>query len=820
MSEVAIATGTATVVDVAVPVPVRTTFSYRLPPGLAPRVKRGCRVLVPFGSRLLVGFVVGFDPPSPPGELKTVSSLLDDEPLVDDAMLELTRWLAERTLCSWGEALRAALPGHGGPKRERVLSLGASAAGDLFAGAAGASLDERILEAVGDAEELSLPRLAKSLGMRVAELDGEVKRLVRAGRLRTRELVTTHGSTKAPRIKVVRLLADVAAESPDVDEALRRAPVQSRCVEFLHEAGGGAPLRDLAEAVAGSRAAVKRLVEKKLARVTMEVWENVAPDTVRVPRPELQPAQAEAVEAIEAALRDSGPRTFLLHGVTGSGKTEVYLRAMEEARRLGRRSILLVPEITLTPQTVSRLRGRFGGKAAVVHSRLGDAERRRIWHRARAGAYDVVLGPRSAVFAPLPDLGLIVIDEEHDGAYKQEDAPRYRAHDVAARRLEAGGGVLILGTATPDLGTWQAASAGPVERLRLPDRISSLPLPAVRLVDLRAVTGSFSVELLAALGDRLARGEQAILFLNRRGFSPFVQCGSCGDAIRCGQCDVSLTYHKTDGRVRCHYCDYEAELPETCPACRAKRMIQRGAGTQRVEEELRERFPTMRLARLDSDSVRRTGAHEEILGKFLEGEIDVLLGTQMVAKGLDFPRVTLVGVINADTGIHLPDYRAAERTFQVLTQVAGRAGRSELGGEVLIQTRCPDHPCLIAAASHDDDAFRREELPQRESMRYPPYAELASILVRSPSLERAEEAAAIVRDRVAEAVLGRPGWTVVLGPAPAALAQLRGKHRIRLLVKGESREDVLVCAARALEPLPSGLSGVEVVVDTDPVNMM
>ncbi len=811
-------------VNVAVPVPVRSTFTYSVPEALRSRIRRGARVMVPFGSRLQMGFVTELEPASSPDKLKPIHSLLDDVPLVDGPLLDLTEWIAERTLCSWGEALKAALPGHSAPKREKMVSAGPSMSIDLFAGAGGASPEDRIVAAVGESGDVSLRQLAKSMGMRPAELEVEVRRLVRAGRLRMTERVVGRVVSGPPRVKVVRLTDDgrSAAAAPEPVEALARAPVQARCVEFLAEAGGEMPLRDLAEAVAGSRGAVKRLAEKKLCRVSMEAWEGRADDArVDVRRPDPNPAQARAIDAVVAALRTGTSSSFLLHGVTGSGKTEVYLRAMEEARRRGKRSILLVPEITLTPQTVSRLRGRFGGRAAVFHSRLTDAERRRTWHAAREGRYDVVLGPRSAIFTPLPDLGLVVIDEEHEGAYKQEDAPRYHARDVALERARRCGAVVVLGSATPDVVTYSRALSGELELLRLPDRVSNLPLPKVRLVDVRGTSGIFSDELLEAIGRRLEAKEQGILFLNRRGFSPFVQCRTCGDALRCDHCAVSLTYHRTDGSLRCHYCDHVRAMPEKCPSpdCGAATLVKRGLGTQRVEDELRERFPDARIARMDSDAVRAAGAHEEILGRFLDGEIDLLLGTQMVAKGLDFPRVTLVGVINADTGLHLPDYRSAERTFQVLTQVSGRAGRSSLGGEVLIQTRCPDHECLVSAAAHDDAAFREGELPQRRELRYPPFACLAAILVRGENLPRVERAAEALRDRIAETILDLPAWTVVLGPTTAPLAQLRGKHRLRLLVKGERREDVRAAAARALEPL-AGFPGVEVAVDVDPYDML
>jgi primosomal protein N' (replication factor Y) len=823
---------------VALALPLRSTFAYRIPSHLAERVRPGCRVVVPFGSRLLTGYVVGLDPEDAPEDLKSVRAVVDAEPLVDESLLELTRWIAERTLCSWGEALKAALPGHASPRRERVLTLGASTAGDLF-GAAGGSVPDRILAAVGESGELPLRTLARTLGVPAKEIAEEVRRLVRAGRLKLDERVGDSAPGGPPRAKIVRLTSAAAASpasstspasAPEssvaaasasgADESLRRAPVQARCVELVREAGGELPFRDLVEAVAGSRAAVKRLAEKGLCEVRLEAFEGDARDVVtRVARPTLHAAQAAAVDAITAALREGEHRVFLLHGVTGSGKTEVYLRAMEEARRLERRSIFLVPEIALTPQSVTRLRGRFGGRAAVLHSRLADGERRRTWHLAREGRFDVVLGPRSAIFTPLSSLGLVVIDEEHEGAYKQDDAPRYHARDVAIERARRAGAVVVLGTATPDLETWARVERGEIVRLRLPERVASLPLPSVRLVDLRGQRGIFSVELYDAIAERLRRGEQTILFLNRRGFSPFVQCTSCGEAMRCSRCAVSLTYHRTDHRLHCHYCDHEEDMITAWPACRAQTLALRGSGTQRVEEELRARFPEARLARLDSDSVRRAGAHEEILGKFLEGEIDVLLGTQMVAKGLDFPRVTLVGVINADTGLHLPDYRSAERTFQLLAQVAGRAGRSALGGEVIVQTRCPEHPCLIAARDHDDEGFRRGELPQRREMRYPPYAKLAGVLVRGESLPRVEAAAEAVRSRIEQTARACEGWTALLGPAPAPLAQIRGKHRLRILVKGEREDDVRAAAARALEPL-EGFPGVEVLVDVAPLDML
>ncbi len=825
------ATAPALLADVALPLPLDRTFAYRIPEALRGVVRRGCRVAVPFGSRSLVGFVVGFDPSDAPADLKPIQRVLDPEPLLDDELLDLARWLAERTLCSVGEAIRAVLPGHPAPRRERVVSLAGNPAIDLFGASDDARLEDRIVSLVAENEELTVAAIAKALGLRAADGEPALQSLARSKRVRWVERAESGGVSQAPRQKIVRMTA--AGDAPAAADRAR-APVQARCLEYLRDAGGAMPLRELAAAVAGGRAALARLAERGVVRITSEEWEgHRETPVIAAPEIELNGAQAAAVATLEAALESAAAgggegasdgaapraRVFLLHGVTGSGKTEVYLRAMRAVHRLGRQTIFLVPEITLTPQTVSKLRGRFGGRAAVLHSRLTDAERRRIWHGARRGDYAVVLGPRSAIFAPLPRLGLVVVDEEHEGAYKQEDAPRYLARDVAVERARRTGAVVVLGSATPDLETFARCEAGEFTRIRLPERVSKLPMPSVRLVDLRGATGQFSPELLEGIAARLERGEQVILFLNRRGFSPFVQCVACGEAIRCVACAVSLTFHKADRTLRCHYCDESRPVPERCPACSAKNLVFRGAGTQRIEEELRERFPGIRLARLDSDSVRPRGEHERILGEFLEGSIDVLLGTQMVAKGLDFPRVTLVGVINGDHGLHLPDYRAAERTFQLLTQVAGRAGRSELGGEVVVQTRCPEHVCFLAAAAHDDEAFRAREIPERRAMRYPPFARIASVLVRGPDLVQVEEAARLVRDRIAERIATSPEWAEVLGPAPAPLAQLRGKHRQRILVKASRREDLVAAVLPARQSLP-GRTDVEVVVDVDPLDML
>jgi len=548
--------------------------------------------------------------------------------------------------------------------------------------------------------------------------------------------------------------------------------------------------------------------------------------------PELTAEQAAACAEIGARIRAREAQPFLLHGVTGSGKTEVYLRSIGLALELGRQALVLVPEITLTHQLLGRLRARFGDRIAVLHSGLGARERVEEWERLRRGATPIAMGARSALFAPIRDPGVIVLDEEHDGAYKNEEGFHYHARSLAARRARAAGCPLVLGSATPSLESRHAADRGALRRLVLPHRIGGRPLPSVELVDLvkeraglpRGRKLILSRALARALADVLAEGGQALLFLNRRGFSTQITCFACGRVERCPDCDIALVFHSDAGRLRCHYCDHQTAPPERCAGCGSEDHALLGIGTERVEEEVRARFPEARIARLDRDVAARRGATEGVLRALRDRRVDVVVGTQMLAKGHDFPGVRLVGVVNADLGLHLPDFRAAERTFQLLTQVAGRAGRGREPGRVIVQTWVPEHYAIRPVAEHDYETFYAEELAQRAALGYPPCGSLARALVSATDLDAAGAAAAALAEagRAAAARLAADGASApeLLGPAPAPLARLRGRHRIQLLAKGPERAPVRAVAAALLQAAAALPRDVRAQVDADPYSML
>lgn len=544
-----------------------------------------------------------------------------------------------------------------------------------------------------------------------------------------------------------------------------------------------------------------------------------------LPLPErvrLTGGQAEAVRAVTGAVARGGFAPLLLHGVTASGKTEVYLRAAHAAREAGGQALVLVPEVALGSQVVAAFRRRFSARVGVLHSYLTVGERRRNWELARRGALDVVVGARSAVFAPLPDLKLIVVDEEHEPAYKQSEMLRYHGRDVAVRRAQLLGIPVVLGSATPSLESLANAARRKYRLLRLPSRVDARPLPTVRVVDLRregAGDALLSRPLRQALAERLERREQAVLFLNRRGHSHYTQCRACGFTPQCPNCDISLTLHLAPDRWLCHYCGHAQPASVRCPSCQAAMLRFGGAGTQRAEREIAAAFPAARLLRLDTDVARAHGATPAVLGAFARGEADVLLGTQMIAKGLDFPRVTLVGVLDADVALHLPDFRAAERTFQLLVQVAGRAGRGRVAGEVFVQTCTPEHPAVAAAALQDEKLFLEYELRQRREAGYPPFTRLATVLFSGPREDEVEAAATRVRDAL-EAPAQAEG-VELLGPAPQALARLRGRHRWHLLLKAKAAARLRAVVRAALEQAETiRLKGVTVMADVDPVEVL
>jgi primosomal protein N' (replication factor Y) len=607
------------------------------------------------------------------------------------------------------------------------------------------------------------------------------------------------------------------------DRLFRRAPKQRRLYEVLEELGGSAQVRHVVGRLGFSHAVVRALRQRGLARMEQaERFRDPFTGTPATPPPAEptadQSAALAALESLEAG------RGALLFGVTGSGKTMVYLEAVRRTLAAGRGGIVLVPEIALTPQTVSRLRGAFADEVAVLHSGLSDGERVDAWRLLRRGARRVAVGARSAIFAPVVELGIIVVDEEHETSYKNGEVPRYHAREVAAVRAKLEGARLILGSATPSLET-MVATERRFGLLRLPQRVGARPLPTVELVDLRAApkvedTGAlaWSQALDDAIVGTLARGEQALLLLNRRGYAAFLQCPDCGEVWQCPHCSISLTVHQSPRALRCHYCDHREPLPITCRACANPVQEMRGIGTQQLEAMLAARYPEARVARMDLDTTSTKWSHQRILSAVEGGLVDLLIGTQMIAKGLDFPNVTLVGVVDADIGLYLPDFRSAERTFQLLAQVAGRAGRGPKGGRVLVQTRHPMHHALVWAAQHDVEAFLREERELRRSPPYPPEASLVNLLLSGPDERRVGRAAAAVADW-SRALVARYQLPIeVLGPAPSPLARIKDRWRWHVLLKGSG--EVLGRVVRyGARRLPKERQ-VRVVIDRDPVSLL
>ncbi len=606
---------------------------------------------------------------------------------------------------------------------------------------------------------------------------------------------------------------------------LKLPPKQAHALRTLNASTTPMTAVQLAAAAGCTEGPVKGLIKKKLVNVQRErVHEFEGNDlpTEQAPNLELNDAQERALAVMTEALQAGEHQSILVHGVTGSGKTEVYIRAIEQVVSFGRQAIVLVPEISLTPQTQRRFRSRFS-EVAVLHSHLSAQERNWHWQRIARGEVQVIVGARSAVFAPAPHLGLIILDEEHDASFKQDSVPRYHARDVALRRAQQEQIPLVLGSATPSLESWFRTRQTDATLVEMPDRVSNLPLPAVTVVDQRlergpGQRGAITRPLLASMEQALQDGGKVILLLNRRGYATNIQCPACGTVVQCPECEIPLTHHRDEDVALCHYCEYQIAAPSRCPECRGGEIRYAGLGTQRLESQVQALFPNESCLRMDSDTMRRPGSHEEAFTAFRRGDARILVGTQMIAKGLDFPDVTLVGVINADTALHFPDFRAAERTFQLVTQVAGRTGRGPMGGRVIVQTFSPDHPAILAAQQHDFLQFAEQELPLRQQFGFPPLNAVIRVIVRSESVTQAEQCASEIAKRLRE-IMDQHDNTRILGPAPAPFAKLRGRHRFHVLASGPDKV-VLRNAFRSVQQNLQVPDSVQYVVDVDPLDML
>jgi primosomal protein N' (replication factor Y) len=826
------------IAKVAFPTGYDAVLDYLVPNHLAAQMEPGMRVLVPLGkgNRTQIGYCIDIQPwgiASTDRKLKQIESLLDDRRLLDDNMLELTRWIAQYYLCPIGHVLEAILPAgvrdNAGTRLTTVLFI-----------------DGRQQTADGSREGVTISQYNNNLTKKQLYI---LETLRQSPEPLTMQELGRAAKCSAVPINTLKRLGLISVKT-----------IRRQTAEGSQQTAG--PSR---------------------------TGNNSREGATTLPNYQLNADQRRVLSEIVEAIEQRQHETFLLHGVTGSGKTEVYIQAIQAVVKRKKQAIVLVPEISLTPQTVGRFQSRFN-HVAVLHSHLTDAERHRQWSNITSGEVQVVVGARSAVFAPLPRLGLIVIDEEHENSFKQDNTPRYHAREVARKRAELANIPLILGSATPSLESWfgarsgndshnsppsegwhfakqndgvvretenplssalsacqedhSAASRHPSEGgelncllppisaavlLSMPHRVNNLQLPNVEIVDLReevrrqTTRGAIHRQLHQAIHETLQAKGQIILLLNRRGFSTQIQCPACGEPVKCPNCDVSLTHHKTEEIALCHYCDYQIPVPNECPKCRFGSVRYFGFGTQKLEAEVKSRFPNASVLRMDTDTMQGHGAHERALSKFRSGEVQILLGTQMIAKGLDFPNVTLVGVINADTALHLPDFRAAERTFHLITQVAGRTGRGEKGGQVIVQTFSPDHPAILAAAKHDYRRFVEQELPVRKLLGYPPYSQMIRIVVRGQHEGNTLEFAKTFAERLRSARFPQPSGcgsdNIVLGPAPAPFAKLRNFYRFHIHLRselGERLRESVRSVAAALKTPPD----MQWIIDVDPVDML
>jgi primosomal protein N' (replication factor Y) len=812
------------VIEVAVipPIPGREVLSYSVPGPLASRAREGMRALVPLGGRQVTGIVIGPTVNGAGVSLKDVIDLPDDEPLLTPDILALCRFAGTYYLASFGEVLATAvLSGLRAQSRRTVRLLVTREEAERVTGLG--RTEKEVIRRLPPDRPISSTHLLRSIR------GGSVHDALRS--LAGRGLVALEDEAARAAAQTRYRHVFVAGSVPtddDLSRLARRAPAQNALLERVRRAGSEGLT---VEALGGPRASapLRALVERGwvIAR-REEIYRTVAEGAAVTKRFELTPAQDDAVRAVSEASSERRFESFLLHGVTGSGKTEVYLRAIEAALAKGLGAIVLVPEIALTEELVRRFVSRFGSTVALLHSALSPGERWDEWRRLARRDARVVVGARSAVFAPLPDLGLVVVDEEHDGAYKQEDGLRYNARDLAIVRARNARCPIVLGSATPSIETYWNAKSGRYRLLELPERIESRPLPGVELIDLRkeppdGPEGIFAPRLREALSENLAARSQSLVFLNRRGYAHYLQCIVCGHVIGCPNCSVTLTFHLRRRMLRCHHCDHRLAAPDLCPECGGPSLRDVGAGTEQVEAALRALFPTARIERMDRDTTARKGAHRRILSAWREERIDILVGTQMVTKGHDIPGVTLVGVIAADHALNFPDFRAAERTFQMLTQVAGRAGRGERPGRVLIQTYRPTHYALRHAILHDYKSFADEELRHREALGYPPFSRLVNLRFDGLDAARVERAARELAAslRTSNERLPRRQQAKILGPAPAPLERLRGRYRWQLLLKGAEPKVLRVLVRPAVEAArKTARSTVRIAADVDPYGML
>ena len=800
-------------VDVALKIRSEKVLTYSVPDNLASAVALGKRVLVPLGNRKIVGCILAVAESRDIKNPRAILDVLDPEPLFSGADLEFYRWAADYYFYPEGKLVSEIIPGSDSVKSEKFVSL------------TGLELDESLL----NPEQLKLINLIKaqrSLPLNKLKTSGlkhmkeTLEGLEQAGAIEIREKVKV-SAVRQKTEKLVQLAGNGAGDT-------ELSPREKKAVDFLSEHGPKS-MSALRKQFGNIAALVRRLERKNIIRISeAELIRMPASHEFHespCPVSRLSGEQDAALTEIKAALSRGVFSPFLLHGVTGSGKTEVYLGAMEEALKGGGNAIYLVPEISLTPQLLARVRERFPAvPISVLHSSIPEAVRFDQWRLVSRGETRIVVGARSAVFAPVPRLKLIIVDEEHDPSYKQEDRMRYNGRDLAILKARQNSAVVVLGSATPGVQSFRAARSGRLTYLSLTRRIGDRPFPEMQLVDMRKEreergrATALSSALKTALGETLESGAQSLVFLNRRGFNTFIQCRNCGHAMKCRNCSVSLVLHASENSLKCHYCDYAQKVPAECPQCGAAEMARSGTGTERLEREISELFPAARVARMDRDTASGRGAHAKILNSLSRGEIDILVGTQMISKGHDYPNIHLVGVVSVDNTLNMPDFRAAERCFQLLTQVSGRGGRGDVPGRVIVQTYNPTHYAIRRAMENDFPAFYEEESRLRRELAYPPFSRIVSLEVTSLNRDRAKQGA----EMLAGAARGLGGkkttGVTALGPVEAPVNKIKNRYRWKMLLKGANVKSLHGAVKGILSAVPE--KGFEIRIDVDPVNFL
>lgn len=794
------------IVDVAA-YPVDRPFDYVVPEEWHNLIECGSRVKVPFGPRSVLAFVVALKDHTdvPLNKIKPIAQILDIEPVLNDEMLALAKWLKEQTICYEIDALQVMLPSALRAKYEKIVHLNS----DVQA------LNLKLQAIFEKSEKVNFKLFEKENVLL------ELKEAIQLGHVTVENSVKQQGKVK--EIRKVRIASDEALLAELEENIPNRAAKQKQLIAWMRKHKGEVlSPADICSAVGVTAAVLQAVIERGAAQfIKEEVYRDpFTKDVQKTDFLQLTDEQANALLKIKSAMDDQRPETFLLHGITGSGKTEVYLQAIQHTLLEGKEAIVLVPEISLTPQMTERFRSRFGELVAVMHSGLSVGEKYDEWRKIQQGKVKVVVGARSAIFAPFENVGLIILDEEHESTYKQEDSPRYHARDVAIWRSKFHHCPVILGSATPSLESFARAKKNRYTLLTLKQRAKNQALPFVQIVDMRAELkggnrSMFSEALIEGIRIRLEKREQIVLFLNRRGYSSFVLCRDCGTVVECPNCDISLTYHRSTEKIKCHYCGYEEFVPQTCPQCQSEHIRFFGTGTQKVEEELYKLFPEARVLRMDVDTTKQKGAHETILDAFGKGQADILLGTQMIAKGLDFPNITLVGVLSADTSLHLPDYRAAERTFQLLTQVSGRAGRHEKPGEVVVQTYTPEHYAIELSKEQLYEPYYEREMLTRHQAGYPPYYYLALVQVSHEDVMMAAEYAA----RATEYLRSNLSFNVsIIGPTTASISRLQNRYRYQCLIKYKIEPNLIPVLLQLIKLYRSEWmkKGILLTIDLDP----